>query len=227
MFTEAPRPNPALLRLDLSWNVHIYLTLMSRLEWEEHFTGFIQHLILFLHPTTSVFADFIIPLDFKDISFSRLDRAPAVSYPGCEGKNCSAAPSLPPAQMHLGKGWTAHHHLKQEAEETWFLENKHVDARAPVCVQLVCVCVCLYPLCQSFGWQPRGAQGGRSRSAARRWKERTELCRSPWNPSDQICENIIVSEVLKENHFIIRQVWLKIRILIFSLQAWRFLWQHF
>lgn len=143
MFTEAPRPKPALLRLDLSWNVHIYLTLMSRLEWEEHFTGFIQHLILFLHPTTSVFADFIIPLDFKDISFSRLDRAPAVSYPGCEGKNCSAAPSLPPAQMHLGKGWTAHHHLKQEAEEAWFLENKHVDACAPVCVQLVCVCVSL------------------------------------------------------------------------------------
>lgn len=171
-----------------------------------------QRLILFWHPTTSALADSSFRSISKTFLLSRLERAPAASYPGCEGKNCSAAPSLPPAQMHLGKGWTVHHHLKQEPEEAWFLENKHVDARAPIFVQLcVCVHVCvwnLYPLCQSSGWQPRGAQGGRSRSAARRWKERTELCRSPWNPSDQIWENIIVSEMLKENRFLTRQVWL-------------------
>lgn len=163
-------------------------------------TGFIQCLILFFYIIHLCLLTFIIPLEFKDIFFfSSLDRAPAVSYPGCEEKNCSAAPSLPPAQMHLGKGWTARHHLKQETEEARFLVNKRVDTCVPVCL-FVCNCVCLYPLCQSSGWQPRGAQAGKSRSAARRWKERTELCRSPWNPSDQTRENKIVSEMLKENN---------------------------
>lgn len=102
---------------------------------------------------------------------------PRVSYPGCEGKNCSAAPSLPPAQMHLGKGWTAHHHLTQETEEGWSMVRQHACA---------CFVVCVYPLCHWSGLQPHGARGGRSQSAARRWKERTGLCRSPWNPSDQM-----------------------------------------
>lgn len=62
--------------------------------------------------------------------------------------------------------------------------NAQVSVCAPVGVRL-----CVYPWCQSSGWQPRGAQGGRSRSAARRWKETTGLCRSPWSPSDQMCEN--------------------------------------
>lgn len=70
-------------------------------------------------------------------------------------------------------------------------------------------CVRLYPLCRSSGWRPHGAQGRRSRSAARRWRERTELCRSPWSPSDQICENIIVSEILEESCFTTRRVRLR------------------
>lgn len=81
--------------------------------------------------TTSVFADLIIPLEFKDFFFVRLNRGPAVSYPGCEGKNCSAAPSLPPAPVHLGKGWAARHHLKQETEEAWFLGNEHAGTCVP------------------------------------------------------------------------------------------------
>lgn len=50
----------------------------------------------------------------RSVRHSGLDGLPGVSYPGCEEKNCSAAPSLPPAQMHLGKGWTARHRLTQE-----------------------------------------------------------------------------------------------------------------
>lgn len=112
MSTEAPCHKPAFLRLELSWNVHICLVLISRLECEEHFHGI--HSIFDPDFTSrhNWFAGFVTPLAFKDLFFSTLERAPAASYPGCEGKNCSAAPSLPPAQMRLGRGWTAHRHLK-------------------------------------------------------------------------------------------------------------------
>lgn len=42
-----------------------------------------------------------------------------ISYPDFEGKSCWAVPSLPPAQLHLGMGWTAHHHLKQKRNKAF------------------------------------------------------------------------------------------------------------
>lgn len=35
--------------------------------------------------------------------------------------------------MHLGKGWTAHHHLTQETEEGWFMVRQPASTRVPVC----------------------------------------------------------------------------------------------
>lgn len=76
-------------------------------------------------------------------SYSGLDGLPVVSYPGCEEKNCSAAPSLPPVQMHLGKGWTARHRLTQEtrglARGKWAGEYACGCLCATVCLPIVSV----------------------------------------------------------------------------------------